>query len=178
MKHLASKIFLIFGLWCLVLSSMFFLERYQPSAKQNTVSLADTNTFSVNPNAKPARMIIKSINVDLPIVPSQMKNWNWEMTDRGVSYLVSSPIPSQTGNSILYGHNFPALLGGLPRVKPGEKITIVFSDKSYKTFTIGYTAVVSPDQIHILDASKDKRITIYTCTGLFDEKRFVAVAFL
>jgi len=67
-------------------------------------------------------------------------------------------------------------LGKLPKVKPGQEITIVFTDGSSKIFTIEYTSVVTPDQTHILNPTADSRITLYTCTGLFDNKRFVVTA--
>ena len=43
---------------------------------------------------------------------------------------------------------------------------------------IEYTQVVTPDQTHILAPSDDRRVTLYTCTGFLDRKRFVVTATL
>ena len=57
-------------------------------------------------------------------------------------------------------------------------IMVSFTNGQKKLFEVTYTAIVSPSERDILQPSKDKRITIYTCYGFFDEKRFVAVATL
>ena len=82
------------------------------------------------------------------------------------------------GNSVLYGHNFPSILGSLTKIKPNDKIEIIMSNGEKKIFTVKYTSIVGQDQTHILSQTKDARITVYTCTGFLDTKRFVATAIL
>ena len=126
----------------------------------------------------PQEIVIRDLNIYLPIYPAEIKNNSWESTTEGVSYLSSSPLPGNTGNSIIYGHNWESLLGRLTKIKPGQEIQILYADKTAKTFVVEYTQVTTSDQTHILSQTKDKRLTIYTCTGFLDFKRFVAVALL
>src|SRR5579885_2406032 len=126
----------------------------------------------------PVRIIIKAAHIDIPVIPTKFTNGVWTTTDDGASYLLSSPVPGQIGNSIIYAHDFASLFGNLVTVKPGEEVEIQYSDKSIKKFTIEYTSIVSPNESSILAPSHDRRITLYTCTGWFDSKRFVAVAVL
>lgn len=125
----------------------------------------------------PIGLVIKSVGIELPILPARIQRGGvWESTPRGVSYLSSSPLPGESGNSILYGHNWPNLLGSLPQVKPGSSIEIVFADGSRKKFVITFTSLVTPDQSHILAPTADSRITLYTCAGFLDSRRFVVTA--
>jgi len=123
----------------------------------------------------PIRFQIPSVGIDLPVVPVQLSNNIFPTTDKGISYLVSSPIPGETGNSVFYGHNWTSLMGNLVNVHPGEPIIITFSNHTEKKFVIAYTITVTPDETHILKDTADHRITVYTCTGFLDSKRFVAV---
>jgi len=126
----------------------------------------------------PIRITISAVGIDLPIYTATIKNNVWQTTDLGASYLTSSPLPGATGNSIVYGHNWTSLFGKLVNARVGDKVVITYPDHTTKTFVIAYTSVVTPDEGSILDRTDDKRITLYTCTGLFDSKRFVAVAIL
>lgn len=76
----------------------------------------------------------------------------------------------------MYGHNWTSILGNLPKVKTGDVITVTMHDGKKKDFRIEYTAVVTPDQDYIIDNTNDVRLTLYTCTGFLDSKRFVVVA--
>jgi LPXTG-site transpeptidase (sortase) family protein len=118
------------------------------------------------------------LNIDLPLIPSNITEGKWETTDQGVSYLVSSPIPGEKGNSIMYAHNWASLFGNLPSILPGDLVQIQFSDGTAKEFEVKYTSTVTPDNYSILAPTDDKRITIYTCSGFLDSHRFVAVAIL
>ncbi len=125
---------------------------------------------------KAVELKINSLRVDLPIVESSIRGGQWEVTNQGVSHLGQSPEPGQRGNSIIYGHNWNNLLGSLVKIKPGQSINIKYDDGSQKNFEVIYTQVVKPTDVGILKQTSDKRITLYTCTGLFDSQRFVAVA--
>lgn len=175
MKQTVSKLMMVFGFFCLLISLYFTYQRYSP------VRLSFQNIpSSVKHSAKeiPTEIFIKNLHLDLPIIQSKISNGKWEATTKGVSFLNSSPIPGEKGNSILYGHNFPNLLGNLQQVKPGDEVQIVMNDKSVRSFIVEYTSIVTPDQTHILSQTLDKRITLYTCTGFLDSKRFVVTAIL
>lgn len=173
MKNALSHIFLLLGILFLILGTYFLHLRYSPRTLTFDKSPVSVNSLSYG---APQSIQIPSINKNLPIIPAIMKNNSWETTHDGVSYLASSPQPGEKGNSILYGHNWSGLLSDLYKVKPGQKI-IVTNEKGKKiTFIIEYTAVVNPNQTYIIDNTNDTRITLYTCTGFLDSKRFVVVA--
>lgn len=175
MKNLA-RLFSIFGLLLLFYGVYLVWEHNNPNrlAFKNFTGNYK-HSVVVNP---PIRIVIADAHIDLPIFPALIKNGIWETTTQGASYLLASPTPGDRGNSIIYAHNWASLFGKLVVVHPGDKVEVDYQDGTKKFFTIEYTSVVPSDASGILSASSDKRITLYTCTGWFDTKRFVAVAVL
>lgn len=142
----------------------------------NNYHVQQRRTFSEKD--APTNITISAVGINLPIYTATIVHHVWQTTDLGASYLTSSPLPGEKGNSIIYGHNWTSLFGRLVNVKVGDKVVITYPDHKTKTFVIAYTSVVTPNEGSILDPTNDKRITMYTCTGLFDSHRFVAVAIL
>lgn len=174
--RLFAKFLIIFGLACYVFGVFLIWERNNPNR------LAFKNYAGNYKNEKvlnpPTRIIIRDLGIDLPIYPAKVSNNQWETTTQGASYLTSSPIPGETGNSIIYAHDWVSLFGPLYDAKVGDKVEVEFADKTQKIFVIRQTSVVSYNQTGVLAPTKDRRITLYTCTGFLDSQRMVAVATL
>lgn len=124
----------------------------------------------------PKKLIIPSIEKELDIYSSEIRDNKWETVENGVSYLKSTPIPGEKGNSVIYGHNWNTILGSLNRVEPGDIIVIEYNNGEKKEYVIENTATVSPTQVSVIKNSDDSRITIFTCTGFLDGQRFVVVS--
>jgi sortase (surface protein transpeptidase) len=132
------------------------ISSYTPIKRVSNAGYESIDTITPYP---PQYIEIPDLKIKLPIIPSKITGGKWETTSKGVSYLETSPIPGEKGNSILYGHNWEKLLGRLVKIKTGAKIVITYSDSS------------------ILNQTEDERMTIYTCTGFLDSMRFIVVAF-
>jgi LPXTG-site transpeptidase (sortase) family protein len=126
-------------------------------------------------HGQPDYIEIPNVHISLPIYPGNITAMRWSQTTRGVSYLSSTPLPGYTGNSVLYGHNWPNLLGPLHRVRIGDTIYITYGSKRV-SFTVRYITVVKSSDVSILTQTSDKRVTIYTCTGFLDNDRLVITA--
>lgn len=126
----------------------------------------------------PVRIIIPDLKIDLPIYPAKIVRGEWELTAKGANYLISSPVPGDAGNSVIYAHNWTRLFGPLLDAKAGERVVIEYADKSKKIFVIQKLFEVPYNQMSVLAQTKDRRITLYTCTGFLDSKRLIAVASL
>ncbi|HVF69626.1 MAG TPA: sortase [Xanthomonadales bacterium] len=174
---LLSRLFIFIGVLCYALGIYnIWLINDPRRLSFNSYTYARTSSF--NESFTPTGITIKSLNINLPLIPSKISDGNWETTESGASYLASSPIPGDIGNSVIYGHNWTSLFGNLVSVLPGDEIEITYEDKSVKTFVVRYTSVVTPETSSILAPTTDRRITLYTCTGFLDSHRFVAVAIL
>lgn len=170
-----SSFFILIGVFSFIFAGALFWQRLQPSRLAFDVQFS--RPVYAKKISKPVkRIIIPRIKIDLPIISSEIKKGEWETTTQGISYLKASPIPGETGNSILYGHNFDELFGKLSNLTPGDTIEIEYDDKSVKEFIIQSTQEVTPKQVDIIKPTTDTRITLYTCSGFMDSKRFVVVA--
>ncbi len=182
MRKFLSNFLILLGLILFAVGLYFVWERnsdkrvsFDSPPPVQKGSLVEAGTL---PSGRPVGIRIPSINKELAIVPSKIVNNHWESTKNGVSYLSTSPVPGELGNSILYGHNYPNLLKNLTEVKVGDEISIVYENGGEKKFEVHFTQEVGPNQSSILDPTNDKRITLYTCSGFFDSKRFVVTAIL
>ena len=163
------------GLLALLVLSYLIYQRYNPQKLSFSVSASEHYPQEVS-EVHPIGIHINTVNLSLKITPAQINNNRWEASTTGISHLKSSVVPGQKGNAVLYGHNWPNLLGKLKNVKAGDTITVINSDQSEKVFEVEYITEVAPSEISILEDSEDTRITLYTCSGFLDTKRLVVVA--
>lgn len=124
----------------------------------------------------PKTIVINAISVNLPIIPASRSNGKFETTKNGVTYLTDSVLPSQTGNSVFYGHNWPNLLGSLKNAKRGDTIELKYSNGEVKIFTVDLITESPAKYAKVSLASDQKVLTIYTCSGFLDSKRIIVTA--
>ena len=124
----------------------------------------------------PVRFIIKDLDIDLPVYQSEIFEGVWQDTEEGISYLKTSPLPGDIGNSVMYGHNWENILGNLNNIKIETEIEITFSDGQIRVFKFDDKFEVTVDQTHVLNQSDHPKLTIYTCDNFLDSKRLVVTA--
>lgn len=157
---------------------MFSWELYLRSRPSRLAFASKPPQSSNTSTDTPVVIRINSVGIELPVIPVSFDGKNWPTTNQGVSYLSSSGIIGEIGNGVFYGHNWSNLFGPLIRVKPGDNIDIITKDgKTYK-YTATFTQIIEPDNTYILNPTADERLTLYTCIGFLDSKRFVVTAFL
>lgn len=171
-----ASLFRLLGIISLLLAGVLLVRRYVPATPSFNVTVSGEQPSESEGELAPVRLEIPDLGVNLPVFPATITEGEWETTKNGVSFLTSSSVPGTRGNSVFYGHNTPNLLGKLSRIQPGSRLVVAGQDGSQITYTVLFTATVTPNQTHILDQTEDERLTIFTCAGLFDQKRFVAVA--
>lgn len=173
MKSMLSNIFLIVAATSFLVLFFLLYQTYNPKRLEFNSKNIPTQIYSLNNQAYPGWIYIPEIKVSLPVLPAEKKGNNWPTTDKGISYLINSPIPGDQGNAILYGHNWESLLGNLKKVKEGDKIIINLFNGEKRTFIIDFIKEVNRNETYVLDSKSDKRITLFTCSGFFDQNRLV-----
>lgn len=170
MKRITGALYIIVSIVLLVYGAVLIRERTTPVKAEQTsnapIQFSDS-IFSVH---------IPSAGIELPAYRAVITGTTWQTSKRGISYLSTSPLPGEKGNSVLYGHNWPNLLNKLHGVKPGDAIFITAKNKTTQ-FMVRFVAVVGPRESSVYAPSGDTRLTIYTCTGFLDRKRLVITAF-
>ncbi len=177
MRQTASNLLVLIGIGILLASIFLLWKRNDPGRLQFSGEYVSEVRVE-DELAVPTGFVIKDIGIRLPVVPAEKRGDYWETTPDGVSYLLSSAKPGETGNSIFYGHNWGSVLGSLYRARVGQTVEVYFSDGSQKHFEISLIQEVKPDNISVLAQTEDRRITIYTCSGILDQNRFVVTAVL
>lgn len=168
-----SKITIFVGVLFVLYGCVLLWERNNPKRLSfNNYS----SKINYSPRFYPLSLEIPSASIKAQIIPSKLTDQKWETVKNGISYLTSSPVPGTRGNSVLYGHNWPDILGNLENVKTGQRIVIRNNAGIKKEFIVTSIAIVTPDQTHVLSPSNDVRITLYTCAGFLDSKRLVVTA--
>lgn len=177
--NLLARLLIIIGISLLTIGAYLYWEQNDPNRLAfHNYEYSTSETQLIEKNNLPTKISIPELTLDLQVIPAEITGKNWETTKDGVSYLTSSPVPGEVGNSVMYGHNYAGLFGKLPQIKPGNVVEVEYADKTKKKFAVTYTLEVSPGDQSVLTQSTDKRLTLYTCTGFLDSKRFVAVAML
>ncbi len=170
MKNILSKCLIIAGLISIFFGTSLYIQTIIPTS-------IDPSEASESINSKyPQAITITSINVNLPIIPSSKTNGKFETTKNGVTYLTDSVLPSETGNSVFYGHNWSNLLGNLKSVKRGDSIQLKYASGEIKTFTIDLITEMPAKYAKVALESDQKVMTIYTCSGFMDSKRIIVTA--
>ncbi|GAB4027729.1 MAG: hypothetical protein Fur0011_6450 [Candidatus Microgenomates bacterium] len=165
----------------LILNRLYLRYRVIPIAHTIPPSIMDQSSeVSEPPVATPIYpyMHIERLGVTLPIYPATVVGGKWETTAKGLSHASNSAHIGSSGNTVIYGHNWPNMLKRLPDLKPGDLLTISLSESEIITYTVTYAATVTPDDISLTRSTTDSRLTLYTCIGLLDRDRYVVVAHL
>jgi len=176
MKKLLSNFFIFTGIFFVIISIALYWQSNNPNRLKFDNYVAPQGTQIVNEVSQPVRLIIPNLDIDLAVIPAEKTGDKWPTTSQGVSYLNSSPVPGEVGNSILYGHNWASILGNLRQAVPGHQIVIAYADGSTKVFEVINIQKVDPNQTEVLNQTGDARITLYTCTGFLDRERLVVTA--
>ena len=165
-RLLLAIFFIILGAALIFLSTSLPLAPTSPNTESQI-----TETV-----AKPAKIYIPKLVKILDITDGQVRNNRWTVATTGVSYLASSALPGEIGNSVIYGHNRKDILGDLPKVAVGDVIYITMQNGDIIKYEVFEKKEIKPTQVEILNETKDSRLTIYTCSGFLDQSRFVVIA--
>lgn len=123
----------------------------------------------------PIRIIIPKTEIDLPILPSKVINGYWELSETGASYGLGSGYPGEKGNIVIFAHAKEDLFYGLKDIEEEDVIYVLSKEKwySYKVYKIDE---VYPNKKEVIMPTETETLTLFTCTGFFDEKRLVVKA--
>lgn len=99
---------------------------------------------------------------------------------RGFWHIPTTAYPGEQGNVVIIGHRFQYIppakntFFNLDKVKIGDSIK-VGSDNGDYTYIVTDIKVVDPNDISILKATNDYRLTLVTCTPLWTSKERLVV---
>ena len=130
------------------------------------------------PTAKPAVILIPSLDVHRPIEPvgtDRSGHMNLPQNLWNAGWYKGGPVPGAPGDAVIEGHagypNAPLLFGKLRQLHAGDKIVVVLADGSRRLFRVDsltvWAAGTGPPGMG--EPYGPPRLTLITCTGPFDD---------
>ncbi len=138
---------------------------------------AGKDAISINAEGSSVRSIqISKTSTELPVIGASIKAGVWEVAATGASHLATSANPGTEGNIVIYAHNSQDRFGKIRELDRGDSIKLVDRDGLLYEYEVMTTKTVSPDQIEDVLPTDKETLTLYTCTGFADSKRFIVKA--
>jgi len=124
----------------------------------------------------PAYIKMYPLGIDIQIKEAAIVKDVWQVFPDAVSHLSSSTRIGEKGNMVLYGHNKNEVLGPIRWAKEGAIIELFDKAQNKYLYEVVKTDTVNPDKLSYILPTSEETLTVYTCTGFLDNKRFVVVA--
>jgi len=166
-----QKIIRIFG-FILVLLALMLLIPKETSLSFDKAENIDRQAQTYNP----IKIDIEKIGISLSVAETQIVNGTWSINPIGASHLNISADPGVEGNIIMYDHNLIYRFGKIVELKTGDIITLTAEDSKEYSYKVYETIVVDPKNVAVLNETGSQTLTLYTCVGFMDSKRFVLKA--
>jgi LPXTG-site transpeptidase (sortase) family protein len=156
---------------------LFFL-RQQYKARSLSFFANNSSQFStsVKNGYKPVRIMIDAYHVNLEVKEASIKDGIWQVWDGAANHLDSSANPGGGGNIVIYGHNKNSVFGPIRWLSTGEVIKLTDEEGTEFLYKVEKTVETSPDDVNYVLPKNTEILTLYTCTSLFDSKRFIVIA--
>lgn len=169
------KILMIIGVFLVLLSGTHWYLRYKALSLSKELLASYEIQHNIDDGLTPTKIYIQWF-VDVNIETQFYSDNQWTISEQFASHLYQSAKPKQNGNIIIYGHNTRKILGNIRALKGNEIITITTKngeDHKYQIFNIDE---VNPDKVEYLKPTNQEILTLYTCSGFLDSKRFIVQA--
>ncbi len=150
--------------------------KFSPEKESKSPIQVDSSLYSNKKSENtPIRIIIPKVDIDLPITESKIVNGYWELSEKTASYGLGSGYPGENGNIVIFAHAKEGFFHNLKDVKEKDLIYVLTKDKWYQ-YRVNKITEVFPNQKEVIQPTKTETLTLYTCTGFFDEKRLIVTA--
>lgn len=114
--------------------------------------------------------------LNIGIESGTVQNNVWSVSPTQATYWSESGLPGFGGNIVIYGHNTRSILGPLRWVPKGEMIVLTTTAGEKVEYQITEIHEVNPNQVEFLQPTDEETVTVYTCSGFLDSKRYIVRA--
>jgi sortase A len=173
LKKVRSSLLILFlGLFLIIFGGI----NYYQVRILSFSSVPQSAQESVENSDIPVEIIIPSMKIDLVVEPGEIENGVWKISDQNATFLNTSAVPGDGGNTVIYGHNKRVIFGNLPYVSVGQKVTVKTKSGTLYNYVVEEKFFVGPDRVDLVSPTDTEELTIYTCWGAFDSQRAVIKA--
>ncbi len=162
--------FLAFGIILLSVPIYFRIREFgKLYVSPDREAIKQTEAITYNPYI----IEIEKIGLKLEVIESGIVGGVWEVSDRYANHLDISANPGGGGNILLYAHNRDNLFGPIKFLKKDDLIKILDASGKEHAYRVESAFETDPSDVKIASNTESETLTLYTCSGLFDRKRFV-----
>lgn len=133
-----------------------------------------------SPQTHPNSLLIPKMLLDTPIIEGP-KSDSFDLLNQGAWRLPFSSSPDKGSNTVIAGHRFSytgprGIFYYMDKLVVGDDVAVWWDNTLY-TYKVDSITVANATDVHIQDPTDDARLTLYTCTPLWNPvKRLVVVA--
>ena len=156
-----------------------FLFLYKVPIPQKTLSSEEPIKMSFTAGEKestPQRILIPTQDIDLSVTFSKIKSGYWEISETTASHGEGSANPGERGNIVIFAHARVGLFYNLRDIKKDD-IVYVFTKSRWYRYKVSEIKAVYPNQVETIAPQNHEVLTLFTCSGFFDEKRLIVKAY-
>lgn len=168
----------LIGLMFLTLAlAIFFLPPILSSSRINNESIRISASL-ISPGVKqsnPIRILIPKLDIDLKVVDAKIVSGYWELSEDTASYGLGSGQLGTKSNTVIFAHARQGLFYNLKDAQVDDIVYVFTKDKWFR-YRINKITSVYPSQTEVIGPTKGEVLTLYTCTGFYDEKRLIVTA--
>jgi LPXTG-site transpeptidase (sortase) family protein len=154
----------------------FFASLFIKSWQAGILSFSGEVSGSPQHLPRPQRLMIDSVGIDLGVSEGSIRDGVWEISPNSAVHLDISSSPGGGENIVIYAHNKKNLFGELKRVKVGDIVRVISGSGRVYSYVVYETNVISPKRVEYVSPTGFEVLTLYTCVGIADSKRFVVRA--
>ncbi len=162
------------GVFFIILSATHWILRFKALSLDASLVAQYVNKES-DDSKNPTHIKIQWF-IDTDIDKQIFVDNNWTVSENNASYLSNSAQPGENGNIIIYGHNKRNILGNIRALKGNELITLTTKDGTEHFYSVSKITEVNPNETEYLRPTSEETLTLYTCSGFLDQKRFIIQA--
>jgi LPXTG-site transpeptidase (sortase) family protein len=132
------------------------------------------------PTSQANSLIIPAMMLTSPTLEGPESNW-FNLLKQGIWHWPASSTPDKGGNTVFLAHRFSytgphGAFYYLNKLVPGDEIGVIWNHKKY-VYKVASSREVPPTETSIENNTSDARLTLFTCTPLWNPKdRLVVVA--
>lgn len=152
-----------------------FVESFSQEPVKVDKNLLNVKEKKDNTKSPPIRILIPALSIDLPVKEAKVVNGYWEVFADSAAFGLGSAYPDEIGNQVIFAHAREGLFLPLRKVKIGQNIMVLTRDKWY-SYKIKEIKEVLPNQTDVIAPTKETILTLYTCSGFSDNKRFIVIS--
>lgn len=150
------------------------------SVAEASTILAKSEPQAFHANEQHDGLVIPRMLLDTPLIEGPERN-SFRLLNKGAWRLPFASSPDKGGNTVIAGHRFSytgprGIFYYLDKLQIGDEIGLWYQGKLY-LYAVESSKTVPATEVSVQQPTTDTRLTLYTCTPLWNPKeRLVVVA--